>query len=342
MRIIQIDNRKENRTMDEPVHYLKKELYELVQKDSTVFEFIQNGSLDGLWYWDLEEPEHEWMNSSFWKLMGIDPSKKKPLASEWQDLIHPDDLKVALKNFKEHCKNPDHPYDQIVRYKHKDGSTVWVRCRGLAIRDSSGKPIRMLGAHNDLTELKKTENTLKIRNEELKLLAHYDSLTSLLNRHSFQEQFESQLRIAGRQKKYISLLLVDIDLFKQVNDRFGHLKGDEVLQLVSHLIINEARDSDIAARFGGEEFILLLPDTDEKGSLIVAERTRLAVENHIWENIAITVSVGASTFSGTQVAKEMIPKLCNELIDHADKALYYAKENGRNKSCHYNNFKSGD
>ena len=147
--------------MSQDKHYLEQELTDLVASDPTIFAFFQMGSLDGIWYWDLENMEAEWMSPEFWRLFGYDPRAKAHLASEWQDMIFQEDLEKALENFKAHLADPDHPYDQIVRYRHRDGSTVWVRCRGIAIRDDSGKPIRMLGAHNDLTELKKSEARFK-------------------------------------------------------------------------------------------------------------------------------------------------------------------------------------
>jgi len=137
--------------------YLKDELYELIRTDESIFDFIQEGSLDGLWYWDLENPENEWMNAKFWTVLGYDPSEMPHKSSAWQSIINQDDLKMAMDNFKKHCENPDYPYDQIERYKHKNGSTVWIRCRGLVIRDKKGKPVRMLGAHHDVTENKKVE-----------------------------------------------------------------------------------------------------------------------------------------------------------------------------------------
>lgn len=149
-------------------HYLKKELYALIKRDPSVFEFLQQYSLDGLWYWDLEAPENEWLSPGFWELLGYDPAEKRHLASEWQNLIHPEDLQNALRNFEAHCKDPNHPYDQVVRYRHKDGSTVWVRCRGVAIRDRSGSPVRLLGAHNDLTQVKTTEAALASERERFK------------------------------------------------------------------------------------------------------------------------------------------------------------------------------
>lgn len=143
------------------MHYLQQELDQLVKTDSRIFAFIQQGALDGLWYWDLEQPENEWMDARFWTTLGHDPEQMPHRSSAWQDIIFPDDLARATENFRKHLADPAHPYDQLVRYRHRDGSTVWVRCRGLAIRDAAGKPIRMLGAHNDVTREHTTEQRLK-------------------------------------------------------------------------------------------------------------------------------------------------------------------------------------
>ena len=132
-------------------HYLQDELLERLRSDNEIWDFLQQSCLDGLWYWDLEKPEHEWMSPEFWGLFGYDPNTKAHAPESWFDIIDPDDKAVALENFNRHAADPDHPYDQIVRYRHADGSTVWVRCRGLAMRDANGKAIRMLGAHSDLT-----------------------------------------------------------------------------------------------------------------------------------------------------------------------------------------------
>ncbi len=162
-------------------HYLEQELDELVQQKK-IWQFLRGGSLDGVWYWDLEEPDNEWMSPEFWALLGIDHRSRRHDPSEWQDLIHPDDLQTATENFVAHCDDPKHPYDQIVRYRHADGSTVWVRCRGLAIRSRDGTPIRMLGTHNDVTALKLAEErALHDRgvaahaNEELQAFAYSTS-----------------------------------------------------------------------------------------------------------------------------------------------------------------------
>ncbi len=160
-------------------HYLESEINARFRDDPQMWQFIQHGSLDGVWYWDLENPENEWMSREMWELFGVDPATKRHDPAEWQDLIFQEDLAVAIENFEKHCADPDHPYDQVVRYRHADGSTVWVRCRGIAIRDETGKPIWMLGAHNDLTAIKVAEQDLRsslsktaAANEDLKSFAH--------------------------------------------------------------------------------------------------------------------------------------------------------------------------
>jgi PAS domain S-box-containing protein len=159
-------------------NYLKSELYQLMAKDSEIFEFIQQGSLDGIWYWDIEKNDNIWMSPKFWEVLGYDPAERLHFASEWQEIIFQDDLALALDNFNRHCENPNHPYDQIVRYRHGNGSTVWIRCRGLAIRDELGRAIRMLGAHTDITEIKYKEEQVEKIKQRLEIIFHgtHDSM----------------------------------------------------------------------------------------------------------------------------------------------------------------------
>ena len=133
-------------------HYLRKEFVERMKHDDAVLSFFEEHLLDGVWLWDLEKPEHEWMNAQFWRVLGVDPATKKHLASEWQDLIFEEDRDLALANFRAHIADPNHPYDQVVRYRHASGGTVWVRCRGVALRDENGVAKRLLGAHVEITD----------------------------------------------------------------------------------------------------------------------------------------------------------------------------------------------
>jgi len=140
-------------------HYLEQELSELTSRDPAILGFLS--CLDGLWYWDLEQPEHAWMNARFWEVLGYDPAGQTHLDSEWQHLIHPDDLRRLRESLDAPGVDPGRPVDQELRCTHQDGSTVWVRCRGLAIRDPEGRPIRLLGVHRDVTALKRAEEEVR-------------------------------------------------------------------------------------------------------------------------------------------------------------------------------------
>jgi len=320
-------------TRSETMNYLQQELYDLFEHNSNILDFLDHGSLDGLWYWNLESPEDEWMSPGFWKLLGYDPKEKKHLTKEWQDLIHPDDLNVAIKNLKKHCEDCNYPYDQIVRYTHRAGGTVWVRCRGIAIRDDSGKAIRMLGAHNDITEYKNTELKLKALTKELENLAALDSLTSLLNRRAFYDQLKFILSISKRLNIPSSLIMIDIDYFKTINDTHGHIQGDTILKCISEIITDTIRKSDLACRYGGDEFILAILNSDEENSLILAERIREKIENAIKDT---TVSIGVTTLKPKALFGEIDNEICDSLINQSDRALYTAKESGKNLVRHFN------
>lgn len=150
-------------------NYLKEELYALIKSDNTIFNFLQDATLDGLWYWDLENYEDEWMNEKFWKVLGYDPKKMPHKANAWMDIINQEDLALAKTNVVAHMNDKNHPYDQVVRYKHAEGHTVWIRCRGLAIRDKDGVPKRMLGAHIEITDFKVQQELLERCNTEAKI-----------------------------------------------------------------------------------------------------------------------------------------------------------------------------
>lgn len=209
-------------------NYLKTELYNLMKSDTSIFEFIQSGSLDGMWYWDLEAIENEWMSPKFWETLGYDPEEKKHLSSEWKDLIFQEDLVFAVANFEKHRANPDCPYNQIVRYKHKNGSTVWIRCRGLAIRDENGKAIRMLGAHTDITDLKEAELELsRLTKEYEKVFNGTLDAMFLISVHENGDFHYVRNNIAHQNKKGISL---DQIVGKTPQELLGKELGDLICE----------------------------------------------------------------------------------------------------------------
>jgi PAS domain S-box-containing protein len=148
------------------MHYLEKELYDRITEGDKVFDFLQKGVLDGIWYLDLENPNNQFISSGFFSVFGYENSDFSENGKHWTSLIHPVDLKKSEELMAAHFANPEIPFEQIVRYKHKNGSNVWIRCKGIAIRNKKGKPIRMLGVHttlnvSSLRELNVPTSTLK-------------------------------------------------------------------------------------------------------------------------------------------------------------------------------------
>ncbi|MGA8849870.1 MAG: diguanylate cyclase [Dehalococcoidia bacterium] len=164
--------------------------------------------------------------------------------------------------------------------------------------------------------------------EKLEKLANFDSLTGLYNRRAILGKLHELINRANRYKEDFSLSMLDIDHFKRVNDSYGHLTGDEVLEKIATLIRQNIRDTDIVGRYGGEEFVIVLPKTDLSSSWVVAERLRTIIEKAEMKDSAgnvftITVSQGLSGWERDEDAYS--------LISRADEALYKAKEKGRNR-----------
>lgn len=174
-----------------------------------------------------------------------------------------------------------------------------------------------------LSELKKSYINHK---KKLSELAFRDKLTGLYNRHFFDERFIEEWERAKRYHHYLSVIMVDIDHFKKFNDTYGHQKGDEVLKMVGKIIKKGCRTHDIVARYGGEEMVIILPETSLDHAMKVADKIREAIELGVEEKAGVkaTASFGVGTFS----ALNDIPK---KILKSADDALYKAKENGRNR-----------
>ncbi len=164
--------------------------------------------------------------------------------------------------------------------------------------------------------------------ENIERLSITDSLTNLYNRRHIAKRMEIEFSRAFRYEHPLSLLIMDIDYFKQVNDTFGHLVGDDALIMVAHIIRQSVRDSDLCARYGGEEFVVILPHTNREQANVVAQKIRQAVAAAVvpgMENKQLTLSIGVATYPDSQALS------LEELIRKADKALYRAKEAGRNQ-----------
>ncbi len=227
--------------------------------------------------------------------------------------------------------------EEVIRFrcrlKRKDNSFVWALCYAKATHDESGRVDGFNGFSIDISDTVRAEQELKKVNEKLKMLSVIDGLTQIPNRRRFDEYLDSEWKRHYRDKESISIVLCDIDFFKLYNDHYGHQGGDDCLQKVAGAIQECAlRPADLAARYGGEEFVLILPNTNAKGALTVAERVRMNVaalqiphaKSKIYEYVSLSLGVGT-----------MVPGSGNspeDIVREADESLYLAKANGRNQS----------
>ena len=200
--------------------------------------------------------------------------------------------------------------------------------------DFLNKPVDPLELQARVNVHHRLASTIRDLTESRKALAEQantDTLTRLKNRRLFHAQAEQNLAECRRFGKDMSVLLIDIDHFKKVNDTYGHHTGDEVLVEVATQLARMVRDADTVARFGGEEFATLLPETNRLGAAVLGERIRKAVEDADivvnGRHIRVTVSIGIAT-----LAAEMVESI-DQLLDIADRRLYLAKNGGRNRIC---------
>ena len=157
---------------------LESEFNQRIKTDVSIFNFICNDVLDGIWYWDLENPEHEWMSRNYWTTLGYNPDEMPHNSDAWQEIIHPDDLVLAREVLQKHFENPSIPYDQTVRMFRKDGEMIWIRCKAQALANEDGKLIRMIGAHFITSTLVFKEDEvvkqLDLSNESIYIALHND------------------------------------------------------------------------------------------------------------------------------------------------------------------------
>ena len=165
-------------------------------------------------------------------------------------------------------------------------------------------------------------------------LSFYDGLTGLIQRKNFDNYLKNEYFRCKRCKSIFSVIMLDIDFFKKVNDTYGHYSGDIVLKRISYKLKELVRGSDIVARYGGEEMVILLPEIGSKDIFHFMERIRKNIENidlsDISNNLKVTVSLGSSTFH--YIKNNVLPDV---LLKQADEMLYKAKKNGRNRYYHY-------
>lgn len=234
-------------------------------------------------------------------------------------------------------------------YVRKDGSRFPIILTVTALRDDEGHIEGYLGIGRDISlqiamkakielqqlELERANAELKEANLRLSEMIDIDPLTELYNRRGLQKGFEQEMERVKRHFTPLSLLLMDVDYFKSYNDEYGHMEGDNLLRELSHMLKTHSRTLDCAARFGGEEFIVLLPETDSREARVIAERYRSLIEAMETSRRPVTASFGIASL--THLGEEVsMSQVFDRLMTEADEAMYKAKSFGRNCVMHYN------
>jgi diguanylate cyclase (GGDEF)-like protein/PAS domain S-box-containing protein len=288
------------------------------------------------WEWDLESNIVYW-SKEIYARFGVPEDSVNSNSDSFWNLIHPDDRDAVKEAFVAAIK-AEKPYNQDYRIVLPNGATQIIHVQGRTEYDGDGRALRMHGTIQDITERKRTE-------EQIRHLAFYDSLTSLPNRMLFKEQLNQALQSARREERYVSILFLDLDNFKRVNDTLGHTIGDLLLQDVGARLAQCIRAEDslarnpsaqpnlTVARLGGDEFTVLL-------GRIANTQDAAKVAQRILDSLAEPIDVdGHELFVSASIGIAVYPfdgEETETLIKNADAAMYHAKSNGRSRYHFYN------
>lgn len=279
-------------------------------------DFVENSS--GVTFTTGSDNRFVTANQAWLELLGISVQelRTKTLA----ELVHPDHEPRALGTRE--ARNVGRNVNSFVLpVRAANGDLRWVDLDLHSVMDEFGRLLGMQGFGHDVTDEHEERERLL---EE----ASTDGLTGLANRRHFDEFLEEQVASAVRYETPLSLITLDLDHFKRLNDQYGHPAGDDVLREISRILNAAGRESDLVARYGGEEFALVLPHTDARGALLAAERCARAIQaaevQHDGKIIRVTASFGIATFD------QLTHRNAAGLLEAADQAVYAAKDAGRN------------
>lgn len=254
------------------------------------------------------------------ELLGVPPEEFMQDMDKFWSMVHPDDL-LAFQRADHEANRRSDTFFMDVRAVLPSGREKWIRVSSKRNAPVGDEPAIWSGYMIDISETKKLEKMLQEQ-------ASHDFLTGLGNRHYFHKHFQLELKRQDRYQRDSVVLLLDLDYFKTINDRYGHDAGDYVLQAVATLIQEQLRAIDIVARWGGEEFCILLPETTKEAAAAAAERIRISLEQHPFQyqeqQIKVTASIGGTALNNPEERIE-------EVVRRADQALYQAKRDGRNR-----------
>jgi diguanylate cyclase (GGDEF)-like protein/PAS domain S-box-containing protein len=274
----------------------------------------------GVWELNLQTDSLSWDEQMF-RLYNVDPGEFNGVYEAWQSRVHPEDIQAAELSMQQATKDTGF-WESEFRVIWPDGDIRHIKAAALIEKDTDGNPKFLIGVNWDVTKSRKLE-------EQLRHMATTDDMTRLHNRRYFIELVEREIERSIRYSRPFSMIMFDADKFKTINDTYGHDVGDMVLKAIAATAKDVLRDVDIIGRIGGEEFAVGLPETDQNGAMLVANRLHAALEEAFVTlpdggKVDFTVSLGLAVLDDTATDVDV-------LLKHADLALYTAKKNGRNR-----------
>ncbi len=290
------------------------------------WQLSMHGSGDALWDWDIRSGR-VFRAPRWFAMLGYLPFEIGDSREDFLSLLHPDDIERVQQELHDYLAHEIDAFSVEYRLRRKDGVYIWILDRGRAIWDERDKPLRMAGSQTDVTERKEAE-------ERLEQEAHTDALTSLPNRREFDRLLALEFHLARGSNQPLCVCVCDLDLFKQVNDTWGHAAGDRVLITFAETLRGNRRSTDFLGRIGGDEFILAMPCTTASQATEIVNRIRHRFAEHEFiqemhepgrDSFRVTSSFGVAELHAQH-------DTASDLIAEADRRLYAAKQSGRNQT----------
>jgi len=292
-----------------------------LRKSEQRYALALDGAHDGIWDWDLQTGEM-YFSPRWLAMLGLERGDITPTPQAWFDRVATEDVEELAAAIAHHTAGLAPHFEHEHRIRHRDGQLLWVRSRGLCVRDAAGHPTRMAGSLSDIS-------AQKVQEARLRHDAFHDTLTGLANRALCLDRLGHAIQRASRSWQYrFALLFLDVDRFKTLNDSLGHVAGDALLMAVAGRLREATRPTDTVARMGGDEFCIICEDMRSQVDAVrVAERVHQAltlpfmVEGH---EVFTTVSIGIAVHS----SEHQTPA---DMLRDADLAMYRAKASGKGR-----------
>ena len=267
------------------------------------WQLALEGNNDGIWDWNIRTNE-VFFSDRWMEMLGYFPGDLKNTFQSFTKLIHPADIGVVMKGLQDHMGKKTGHFSMEYRMMCEDGQYKWIHGRSQATWDTQGDAIRMTGSHTDITER-------KIREQEINYLTFHDKLTGLYNRAYFDD---AVLRLDVERMLPLSIIIGDVNGLKVTNDIFGHLVGDQLLCKIAEILRTVCRKEDIVSRWGGDEFAILLPRTNEKTAGEICKRISDMCQEYKDEVIHPSISLGAGTKNSLAQNVKWILKEAEDLM----------------------------